>query len=100
MSGSDAVDSGRNFRATCWPSTRSVARYTSPIPPRPRIPMMRYRSATKVPGKNRPSSKAAEDGELRAELCEELLRGLGGGGAMAIVAAMETSGLGVGVNTD
>src|SRR5712664_318014 len=99
MSGSDAVSSGRNFRATCWPSTRSVARYTSPIPPRPRIPMMRYRSATRVPGGNRPSSKDPEEGELRAELCEEGILTVGEGcPAMTIVSAMETSGFGV--NTD
>lgn len=30
------IRSGRNFRATYWPSVRSLPRYTSPIPPRPR----------------------------------------------------------------
>lgn len=50
------------MRATACSSLRSSARYTSPMPPRPRRPTMRYRSATRSPGANRPGP----DVEMRA----------------------------------
>jgi hypothetical protein len=61
--------------------------------------MMRYRSSTKVPGRNRPSSKDPEDTELRPEVCDEGGLNVGPGrAAITIVSAIETSGFGV--NTD
>jgi len=44
--------SGRNLSATGWPSARSSARYTSPIPPLPRRATTRYRPASSSPGRN------------------------------------------------
>src|SRR5579871_604559 len=67
MPSSRVASSGRNLMATAWPSVRSSARYTSPIPPRPSSAMMRYRPAIRRPGRNRPSvirnSAALEDRE-------------------------------------
>src|ERR1700722_12120366 len=51
----------RNLRATAWFRMRSSARYTSPIPPCPSKPRMRYRPASTVPAAKRPSSTLLDE---------------------------------------
>src|SRR5579863_5425668 len=63
--------------ATIWPSLRSSARYTSPMPPRPTIATTRYRSAMIWPAANLPPPMGSE---LVSGFRGELGRGLGGGG--------------------
>ena len=66
--GSCPTLSGRNFSATGWPSRRSSARYTSPIPPRPISPMTRYRPSSTVPGEKRPWLMESDDDSQPPEL--------------------------------
>src|SRR5262249_11569846 len=63
--------SGKNFKATCCPSLRSSARYTSPIPPLPNRATIRYRSANTVPGKKRLSSRELDERVSERGLSEE-----------------------------
>src|SRR5262245_16436325 len=59
--GSEPRARGRNFSATGCPSFKSSARYTSPMPPLPRSPMIRYRSTRTAPGAKPPAGIESDD---------------------------------------
>src|SRR5215510_1811261 len=62
--GSVDIWRGRNFSATVCPSFMSSARYTSPMPPRPSSPTMRYRPRSTLPGVSPPTGIDSEERRL------------------------------------